>query len=55
MHAMQERGYSIPVVLITGHPMHEELDDLHALGLKAWIQKPPNLKQLSEVVAQALT
>jgi CheY-like chemotaxis protein len=53
-HAMRERGHLHPLVLMTGHPMQEELEKLQELGLAAWMLKPPRLKQIAEVVAQTL-
>jgi signal transduction histidine kinase len=53
-HAMKQRGSTVPMVLLTGHPMEEELEDLKAEGLDAWLLKPPDLEQLAEVVARAL-
>ncbi|MBN1145883.1 MAG: PAS domain S-box protein [Anaerolineales bacterium] len=53
-HNLQEKHVSLPLILMTGHPMQEELDNLRSLGLSAWLLKPPNLKQLSEVIARIL-
>ncbi len=44
----------IPVILLTGHPMNEELDELHMQGLSAWLTKPPSLEQLAQAIADAL-
>jgi CheY-like chemotaxis protein len=54
MRAMRDNGISTPVVLMTGHPMQKELEELQAKGLTAWLLKPPRLKQLSLVIAKAL-
>jgi PAS domain S-box-containing protein len=43
-----------PVILLTGHPMNEELDELHVQGLSAWLTKPPSLAQLAQAISQAL-
>ena len=53
-HTLRERGWQVPVVLLTGHPMDEELDELRAQGLRAWLPKPPSLERLAQVVADAL-
>ncbi len=42
------------VVVLTGHMLGEEVDSLREAGVAAWLQKPPSLEQLSQVVAQAL-
>jgi len=54
-HTLRERGWQIPVVLLTGHPMDEELDELQAQGLNAWLPKPPRLEHLAQAMADALS
>ena len=54
LRAVRGQGSQIPVILMTGHPLQEEISGLQDLGLTAWIQKPPRLKHLSHVIAQAL-
>lgn len=58
-HALRERGWKTPVILLTGHlltghPMTKELDALHDQGLVACLTKPPDLGQLAQVLADAL-
>ena len=52
--ALSEQEISVPIVLMTGHPMKEELHGLQSEGLAAWLLKPPSLKQLSQIIAQIL-
>lgn len=54
LRALRERGLSIPVVMLTGHPLEREMEDLRAQGMIDWLPKPPELEQLAEVVARAL-
>jgi two-component system cell cycle sensor histidine kinase/response regulator CckA len=54
LHAMRERGSTVPVVLLTGHPLEKEMEELRAKGMADWLPKPPALEQLAEVVARAL-
>jgi signal transduction histidine kinase len=54
LHAIRDRGLKIPVILMTGHPLQDELSGLKDAGLTAWMQKPPRLKQLSHMIGQAL-
>jgi signal transduction histidine kinase/DNA-binding response OmpR family regulator len=54
LHAIRDRGLKIPVILMTGHPLQDEHKNLKDAGLTAWMQKPPRLKQLSHIIAQAL-
>jgi CheY-like chemotaxis protein/two-component sensor histidine kinase len=54
LYALKERGLQVKVVMITGHPLEKELEDLKAQGMIDWLPKPPNLERLAQVVAQAL-
>ncbi len=51
-HNMRDRGYNMPVVLITGHPLDTKVKNLK--GLAGWITKPPRLEILGETLANAL-
>jgi CheY-like chemotaxis protein len=53
-YAMQERNLTMPVVLLTGHPLSKEMENLHALGLSGWLLKPPGLASLSNLLATLL-
>jgi two-component system cell cycle sensor histidine kinase/response regulator CckA len=54
LHALRERGLGVPVVMLTGHPLEKEMEDLRAQGLLEWLPKPPRLEELAEVMASAL-
>ena len=54
-HAMRARGHPQPLILMTGHPLQEELEELQTLGLASWILKPPRLRQIANIVAQTLS
>lgn len=51
---MRQRGLKTPVVIITGHPLRDELEGLRQLGLAAWLNKPPSTTQLAHTLAQVL-
>ncbi len=53
-HAMREQKLSIPVVLITGHPLSKEMENLQTLGLAGWLPKPIDLVTLSYLLSEAL-
>jgi CheY-like chemotaxis protein len=53
-HALRQRGLTLPVVMISGHPMENELESLQAQGLAGWLLKPPRIEQLAQLLAQAL-
>jgi len=52
--ALREKGWQMPVILLTGHPMGKELDELRAEGLSAWLTKPPTLERLGQLIAQII-
>ncbi len=53
-HAIKEQNLTIPMVLLTGHPLGKEMENLKAMGLSGWLQKPPNLVNLSYLLAEIL-
>ncbi|MCP4536325.1 MAG: PAS domain S-box protein [Chloroflexi bacterium] len=54
LHNLRQQGLTMPVVMLTGHPMEDELKGLQAQGLSGWLLKPPRLEQLAQVISQAL-
>ncbi len=53
-HALRDRELALPVVMLSGHPMEEELEDLKAQGLTGWMLKPPDIEHLSQLLARTL-
>jgi two-component system cell cycle sensor histidine kinase/response regulator CckA len=53
-HALRQRGLTLPVVMISGHPMENELASLQAQGLAGWLLKPPRIEQLAQLLARVL-
>lgn len=51
---MRQRGLNTPVIIVTGHPLRDELEGLRKLGLTAWLHKPPSTAQLAHTLAQVL-
>jgi CheY-like chemotaxis protein len=54
LHAMRQRGMTVPVAMLTGHPLEDELEDMRAHGIVDWLPKPVSLEQLAEIVAKTL-
>jgi CheY-like chemotaxis protein len=52
--SLQEHDLMIPVLLLTGHPMGQEIESLQAQGLAGWLPKPPNIEKLAQLVTAAL-
>lgn len=57
LHAMRQQNLTIPVILLTGHPLNtlrKKVEDLQSLGLNGLLPKPPNLEELSHLLARVL-
>ena len=52
--ALKMREPAIKMILISGYPLHQEIEDLQAQGITNWLQKPVNLDHLAQVIARAL-
>ncbi len=53
-HAMRQEGHTVPMIILTGYPMEEELTRLYRHGLRGWLPKPPDPEELARIVAHAL-
>jgi two-component system cell cycle sensor histidine kinase/response regulator CckA len=53
-HAIRRKGLRIPVLLMTGHPLGDEIDNLRSLGLAGVLAKPPHADQLAAMIKDAL-
>jgi CheY-like chemotaxis protein len=45
----------VPVVLMTGHAFDFDPAELRSLGLSGWLNKPPSIAELAEVVVKTLS
>jgi two-component system cell cycle sensor histidine kinase/response regulator CckA len=54
LRALKEKRLTVRIVMLTGHPLKRELEELRAQGMIDWLPKPPKLEQLAQVVARAL-
>jgi CheY-like chemotaxis protein len=54
LHALREKGLTVPLVMLTGHSSRQEMEKLRAKGMTDWLPKPSDLEQLAQVVAHAL-
>jgi two-component system cell cycle sensor histidine kinase/response regulator CckA len=54
LHALRENGLTVPVVMLTGHPLEKEMEELRAQGMLEWLPKPPRLEELAHVMALVL-
>jgi PAS domain S-box-containing protein len=54
LQALRDRGAAVPLILLTGHPLEEDIEGLRERGLSDWLVKPPDLPQLAEVVSRSL-
>jgi CheY-like chemotaxis protein len=54
LNALHERGLKKPMVIMSGHPMEHQIDNLQARGLAGWISKPLDLNELGNLLGPAL-
>ncbi|MBN4056237.1 PAS domain S-box protein [Rhodothermus sp. AH-315-K08] len=52
---MKRRGSTVPVIVLTGHLMEDELQELRGQGLAGWMLKPPDPERLSQLIDRVLT
>jgi len=52
--ALQRRRPDVKIIVLTGYPLGEAAAELRAHGVVGWLQKPPSVERLTEVIAQAL-
>ncbi len=52
--ALHRQDPALRVVVMTGHPLNQERETLQEAGVVAWIQKPPELAHLAEILAEEL-
>ena len=53
-HALQRQGVRVPMLLLSGHPLGDELESLRQRGLRGVLTKPPSAEQLATTIAAAL-
>ncbi|MBN1317272.1 MAG: response regulator [Anaerolineales bacterium] len=53
--ALEDLGITIPLVILSGHPLNEKMEELESIGVAAWLEKPPDLERLASVVAGVLS
>jgi CheY-like chemotaxis protein len=53
-HAIRKYELAIPFVIITGHSMEKDIENLRKLGLRGWLTKPPKLTKLGEMLHEIL-
>ncbi len=51
---LRQRGIQTPLILMSGHPLGEDLTALEQLGMAAWLSKPPSRFQVAQAIANAL-
>jgi CheY-like chemotaxis protein len=51
---MQRRELTVPIIMLSGHPMESEIARLKLEGLAGWLLKPPTTDHLAHLVASVL-
>ena len=55
LQEIKARGLTVPVVMLSGYFLEDQLETLRSLGMTGWLSKPPRLGALSQMVRQALS
>lgn len=51
---MNQEGIHIPIILLTGHLLDIQQEELKTIGIAAWLPKPATLHELSQIVHKTL-
>ena len=54
VRTVHAQGFRKPIIIMTGHPLDNDIKGLRQLGVKACLMKPPTPMQLSQTLASAL-
>lgn len=54
-HALKQDAQPPKMVLLSGHPLENEMETLREQGLQDWLMKPIDLEKMAQVLARALT
>jgi FixJ family two-component response regulator len=54
VRALQEKDPSLPVIVLSGHPLGDPVKEMEEVGATDWLQKPVDLENLARVVGRAL-
>ena len=54
-HVLKEQNPDVKVVMMSGYPLGEEVEELLSQGTVGWVQKPVDFAKLSQLVNEALT
>ncbi len=53
-YALRQLDPAIKVVVMTGHPLDEDIERLQSEGVLDWLKKPVDMAQLAQVISRAL-
>ncbi len=54
LKTLRQKGIQLPVILMTGHALNPEAENLQSYGLSGWLLKPPRVRRLAQMIANAL-
>ena len=52
---MRQQGIDLPVAILSGYVLEDDLETMQQLGVVGWLYKPPNLKQLAVLLHRGLS
>ena len=54
LREMEGRGLNIPCIILSGHPITDEVDREDFKALSGWVLKPPDIQELARTVSRVL-
>jgi PAS domain S-box-containing protein len=54
LREMEGRGLNIPCIILSGHPMTDEVDREDFKALVGWVLKPPDVQKLARTISRVL-
>jgi CheY-like chemotaxis protein len=54
LQILRGKGWTGPAIMLSGHPLGDQMEDLRSQGVVDCLQKPVSLHQLAEALTRAL-
>ena len=54
LREMEVRGFNIPCIILSGHPITDDVDREDFKALNGWVLKPPDVQKLARTISSVL-
>lgn len=55
LRALRQQTTTVPVLMVTGHPLEDRLETLRQAGMTDWLLKPVGLPKLAQMISKLLS